>query len=95
MLPDSMRWRHARYEPLSDPPTDFTWEREWRLPAEELPIGPEVAGVVVPGNEWAEWLISAHEEQQAWRVQEYALVLGSSVAEQYREDFRWKIYIME
>lgn len=34
-LPEDMRWRHVRYEPLAVPPIDFTWEREWsphRLP---------------------------------------------------------------
>lgn len=38
------RWRHVRYEP---PAYDFTWEREWRLPAETVPLDGEVV-VVVP-----------------------------------------------
>lgn len=95
MLPGDMRWRHMRYEPTSSPPTDFTWERDWRLRVEELPIGPDVAGIVVPGEEWGQRLVDAHEEQQEWLIQEYSLILDSSVAEQYREDFRWKIYVMK
>lgn len=94
MLPEEMRWRHMRYEPTSNPSTDFTWEREWRIQTEELPIGPENAGVVVPAEEWCCRLVDAHEEQQEWLVQEYSQVLASSVAEQYRGDFRWKIYVM-
>ena len=27
-LPEAMRWRHVRYDPVAIPPVDFTWERE-------------------------------------------------------------------
>jgi len=37
-LPESLRYRHVRYEP---PGIDFTWEREWRLCANELRLEPE------------------------------------------------------
>lgn len=30
-LPEDMRWRHVRYEPIADNPIDFSWEREWRI----------------------------------------------------------------
>lgn len=95
MIPEGMRWRHMRYEPTSNPPTDFTWEREWRLRAEELPIEPDFAGIVVPDEKWGQLLAEAHEEQQKCLVHEYALILNSSVAEQYHEDFRWNIFVMK
>lgn len=47
-LPPSHRWRHMTYEPNADNPVDFTWEREWRLHADELHFDASCAGVVVP-----------------------------------------------
>lgn len=44
-LPESLRWRHVRYEP---PDIDFTWEREWRIRTDKLVITPEDALVIVP-----------------------------------------------
>lgn len=95
ILPEELRWRYVKYDPTSDPPTDFTWEREWRIQAEELRIGPEMAGVVMPAGEWGRRLVDAQNEEQDWVVQQYSLLFDSTVAEQYREDFRWKIYLMK
>lgn len=39
-LPEALRWRHMRYEPDGEPRVDFTWEREWRLHADELRLEP-------------------------------------------------------
>jgi len=52
-LPETHRWRHVRYDPLSDPPIDFTWEREWRINCEELHFDSDVASIVVPDDHWA------------------------------------------
>ena len=45
LLPPAIQWRHVRYEP---PYVDLTWEREWRVCAEELTITPNDVLVVVP-----------------------------------------------
>jgi hypothetical protein len=29
LLPEPLEWRHMRYEPNTNPPFDFSWEREW------------------------------------------------------------------
>jgi hypothetical protein len=31
LLPETHKWRHARYEPTAEEPVDFSWEREWRI----------------------------------------------------------------
>jgi hypothetical protein len=36
ILPEALRWRHVRFEPTSEQVIDFTWEREWRIPCDEL-----------------------------------------------------------
>jgi len=45
LLPDSLRWRHCRYEPDRDleKAVDFTWEREWRIRTDALTLDPEEA----------------------------------------------------
>jgi hypothetical protein len=40
LLPEALKWRHVRFEPLSSIPIDFSWEREWRVHCEELSFGP-------------------------------------------------------
>jgi len=49
-LPDSLRYRHVRYEP--DRAIDHTWEREWRVLADELALDPDEATLVVPTRAW-------------------------------------------
>jgi hypothetical protein len=43
-LPQGLQWRHVRYEP---PNIDFTWEREWRICTDILPLEPQATLVVV------------------------------------------------
>lgn len=75
-LPESHRWRHARYEPAAD--VDFTWEREWRIRTDSLALDPSKSLVIVPtadeafsimydnatisapSNEDASWILPSH-----------------------------------
>lgn len=91
-MPDSLKWRHVRYEPNADPPVDFSWEREWRIRTNALPFEPALAGLVVPDGDWLQRLAEAHDEQQAWRVHEYAMVLNHTLAELHREPFEWDVF---
>ncbi len=50
-LPGEFRHRHVRYEPNEG--IDFTWEREWRVKADQLPLNPEQTLVVVPTSQEA------------------------------------------
>lgn len=94
-LPEAMKWRHVRYEPHANPPVDFCWEREWRLPADALEFAPDVAGLVLPDRSWLDRLEAAHHEQQDWQVYEYSLVLDRQLAELYREPFQWSVFLLE
>jgi hypothetical protein len=80
------------YDPVADPPIDFTWEREWRVLKRAFEFTPDVAGLVVPNHAWADRLIEAHHEQQDWQVFEYAQIFDRAIAEMYREPFRWNVF---
>lgn len=54
-LPQSLQWRHVRYDPFARPPVDFTWEREWRVPR-DVAISPEECIVLAPAFDEIEYL---------------------------------------
>lgn len=88
-------WRHVRYEPARQNPVDFTWEREWRMKCTELQFTPADAIVVVPNQLYAERLRAAHDVVQDWQVLQYSLILDEDIAEQYREDFPWRVSVLD
>ena len=58
LLPEALRYRHVRFEP---PQTDHTWEREWRIQVDELPLDSDAVTVVVPDRATVEAMRSEHE----------------------------------
>lgn len=98
-LPDELRWRHMRYEPIVIPPaerpTDFTWEREWRVQCDSLPALPHLAGLVLPTHAWANRLLQSHDEQQDHLVYEYSQIMDLHLAEQYRRLFPWRLFVLD
>jgi hypothetical protein len=38
--------------------------------------------------------MAAHHEKQDWLVAEYAQAVDRNLAEQYREDFGWRLYLL-
>lgn len=95
VLPEEFRWRHMRYEPIAGYPTDFTWEREWRVLCDYFPVLPHLAGLVLPTHAWANRLLQAYDEQQGHLVYEYSQIMDSHLAEQYREVFPWRVCVLE
>ena len=93
-LSDDNKWRHMTYNPIHDPPIDFTWEREWRVQTNELSINPEDCSIIVLDRSWAKHLISLHDENQDWEISMYSQILGNDIAEMYRAPFHWKIFIL-
>src|SRR6476469_3677692 len=63
-LPESMRYRHVEYDPLADPPIDVTWEREWRLRSDILPLEPERCCIVVASEQDRIALLNEHAERE-------------------------------
>lgn len=94
-LPESLRYRHVRYEPASEPRIDFSWEREWRVQTEELRLDPTVGFLVLPSQEYLDELERQHQRAQDHACQLHSIVLGSQLAEQLREPFMWSSYLLE
>lgn len=91
LLPESLRWRHMRYEPDD---IDFSWEREWRIHCEHLVFSPENAVIILPDKRFADRLIFKHNEEQDYKVLQYSVIMSALLAEQYREDFKWSISLL-
>ena len=64
LLHDDQKYRHVRYEPANN--VDFTWEREWRILIDELPLDPDVTTIVVPNRDWERKILQPHEDK-IWR----------------------------
>jgi hypothetical protein len=94
LLPASLNWRHVTYDPTGSKPTDFTWEREWRIHAPELKFDGTCAAAVVPDSTWADRLIEAHEEDERYRVVEYMQIMDENIVIQDQEDFEWFIFTL-
>jgi hypothetical protein len=93
-LPETIQWRHVRYEPDAEPPVDFTWEREWRVQTDALPLTPNDAVIVLPNEGWEARLRAAFDTNQDWQVEAYVQILGRDIAEAYREEFPWRVTCM-
>jgi len=93
-LPDDLRWRHVRYDPCSNPPTDFTWEREWRIRVDELPIQPNVAEVVLPSRPFLEVLHREHDAEHDYYDDLYRLIFDEITAWQMGGAYPWRVHIL-
>lgn len=87
-LPESLQWRHVRYEP---PEIDFTWEREWRIPRRSLSFNSTCAFIVVPDLCWANKLVSEYEDEQDYNILQYSQIFDREIAQMYYEPFGWNI----
>jgi hypothetical protein len=90
-LPENFRWRHVRYEPAIQPPIDFTWEREWRVCCDELVFSQNEAVLVVPNQEWEDFVFGIWHSQQELEAEMYSLILDQIIVEQLKEPFPWRI----
>ena len=90
-LPEQSRWRHVRYEPGATPPIDFTWEREWRVRADELTFVPSEAVLVVPNLEWEEFVFGIWDAQQELETEMYSTILEAATIELMHQPCPWRI----
>jgi hypothetical protein len=91
LLPEELRWRHVRYEPIGDKVIDWTWEREWRVCCSELAFTPADAVIVVPNEHWAIELRRSHDFDEDIDVELYAQVIDRHIAEIWRTAFPWRV----
>ena len=91
VLPESIKYRHVTYEPNRPVvPVDFTWEREWRIRADVLPITPESVTVIYPRRTWADGYKGNHAQNIANYVQYYGETGAQAV-----EPFPWHYIVLE
>lgn len=90
-LPESLRWRHVRYEP---PKIDFSWEREWRIKIDYLPFDEGSVSLVLPDLMWANRLKTEHEFEQDYTIMQYSTIFSQSVALSFYQPFNWKIFTL-
>lgn len=90
-LPEELRYRHVCLE-LDRPgtPVDLTWEREWRLHKDELPLPIESTTVILPARHWRNVLVEAHMDEIQGQVQ----VLGRDAALAVAP-YPWHIIVLE
>jgi hypothetical protein len=94
LLPENLRYRHVRYEPNATPPIDLTWEREWRIRIDELRLEPGNSEIVVLDGEHLAQLEADHAHRENLRVADLSLMIGDAAAEQQREAYPWKTFVV-
>ena len=94
-LPESLRYRHARYDPITVPPIDFTWEREWRLRADVLQLEPERCCIVVASEADRAALFMEHAEREELRLEALGPAVGGSLADEMAESFPWPVISLD
>lgn len=94
-LPDGLRYRHVRYDPLTVPPIDFTWEREWRLHADVLQLEPERCCIVVASEADRAALFIEHAEREELRLEAVGPAVGGLLADEMTESFPWPVISLD
>jgi hypothetical protein len=64
-LPDDMKYRHVRFWLGDDYTIDHTWEREWRIKTDSLPIHPSEVTIVVPDRIAKDFFVNEFSNE-AW-----------------------------
>ena len=90
-LDEDIRYRHVRFEPDNPGyPIDLTWEREWRVKIDALPLPVESTTVIVPNRHWRDVFVDRHSDD----IQGTVLALGSEAA-QAVEPYPWHLVVLE
>jgi hypothetical protein len=94
LLPETLAWRHVRFELRASGIVDFTWEREWRLPCEEMPFRERDVTVVLPDEAYQRRFVEEMERESFYDAWSYSVVLGD-VAWAYDSGNPWKIVTLK
>lgn len=87
-LPEGLQWRHVRLE-LGSSSVDFTWEREWRLPGDEVRFAEQDVTVVLPDEEARYVFVHDMERESLYDGWAYTSVMGEE-AWAYDQGNPWK-----
>ncbi len=93
-LPSSWQWRTVKFSPISNPPIDFTWEREWRINTAELLFNSEDVSVIVPDLKGAHKIYDLYIDPQVedrfnWEYEKENFIRSYSQIMDSREAERW------
>lgn len=88
LLDESQRYRHKQYNPLKG--VDFTWEREWRIHADELLLDSSVTTLIVPNRKWVE----SFQRKHTASLKRKAMIFGGQLPFMIR-DFPWHFIALE
>ena len=58
LLHEEQKYRHVTYNPAKG--IDYTWEREWRLHADELILDRNLVTVILPSRDWVRKVLQSH-----------------------------------
>ena len=89
-LPPELQWRHVRFDPQSEPPVDWTWEREWRLACREIRFTDREVEVVVPDEAAADQFRKRIEDDSYQAAYAWTVVLGD-LAWGYHQPTPWQV----
>jgi hypothetical protein len=91
VLPDSHKYRHVNYDPINAAgPDDVTWEREWRVQCDSIPLDPAQVTLIVPFRSMVESYKQGHLQEQ----QDEAYALGDA-AFQALQSPPWHFLVLE
>jgi hypothetical protein len=90
-LPEDLRYRHVRFEPdRREGAIDFTWEREWRLRSDELPLHPDTTTVILPQRRWRDVLVERHFDRVHRLVAQYGAEAAREIV-----PYPWHVIVLE
>lgn len=95
-LPESLRWRHVRYNPCGEGEdyNDWTWEREWRVPSDVVFSSDDVH-IIVPDREWVEKFLSDYKTDLEYQFLQYRELFDETYAMQMVTPDTWKFVMLE
>ncbi len=94
-LPLNIRWRHKTYDPIAG--VDCTWEREWRIPIDTLPLDPQQMTVIVPDRRSVENFKTSHTsstQAQIRGVLRYGTLSEANITDAV-QDLPWHFIALE
>lgn len=94
-LPAALRYRHVHYDPITVPPIDYTWEREWRLRTDVLQLEPERCCIVVASEADRAALFMEHAEREELRLEALGPAVGGLLSDELAESFPWPVISLD
>lgn len=77
MLSKEIQWRHVKYDPLQQNSTGYAWQREWRIPFNQLPLPADETTLVVPDEGWYRHLVGSFKDNEA-AISNYANAMAGT-----------------